>query len=72
MNGHCRACGQPLPKLLDQFPDEDDQAYAKRLRKEYRRETLPRSAWPSRSRRRSSAESEDELIQETYAILGVR
>jgi len=66
MNGHCRACGQPLPKLLDQFPDEDDQAYAKRLRKEYRRET------PPRARRRSNAESEDELIQETYAILGVR
>ena len=63
---NCHACGQPLPKLLEQFPDEDDVTYAKRLRREYRRETS------SGRRRRSSSETEEQLIEETYAILGVR
>jgi len=62
---NCHACGQPLPELLQQFPDEEDQAYAKRLRREYKRETRGRA-------RRPRGESEDELIEETYAILGVR
>lgn len=44
----CQTCGQPLPKLLEQFPGETDQEYALRLRREYRRETRrPRRSSPS-------------------------
>lgn len=62
----CRACGQPAAKLLDPLPDETAPEYALRMRREWKRET-------SRPRRANRDRvSESQLIEDTYAVLGVR
>jgi len=63
---NCPRCGQPAAKLLDPLPGESEAEYALRMRREWRRETTrPRA-------RRSSSSSEEETINDTYAVLGVR
>lgn len=61
-----RSVTLPAPKLLDPLPDETAAEYAARMRREWRRETSPRR------RSRSSSVSEEQMIEDTYAILGVR